>query len=172
MWRAAYFAARPFCIRLSFAKITGKEAGHEKEDFVLDDWLITCWRYIKANCDEKKQQKMGELLMHSLEYVVDPDESLLDMYLDVVSCFKAQTYLHLTITNCLKFFETNADKAKILILKIYELDANTSIEDLKSILSKFNDFGFGRDARTLLNMLTEKGEISNAQKEELARLLD
>ena len=144
----------------------------EKEDFFLDDWLIPCWRYIKNNCEVQKQQKLGELLMHSLEYVVDPDESLLDMYLDVVSCFKAQTYLHLTITNCLKFFETNAEKAKILILKIYELDANTSIEDLKSILSKFNDFGFSRDARTLLNMLTEKGEISNAQKEELARLLD
>lgn len=144
----------------------------EKEDFFLDDWLIPCWRYIKGNCDAKKQQKMGELIMHSLEYVVDPTEGLLDMYLDVANCFKEQTYLYLTITNCLKFFETNAEKAKKLILKICELDANTSIEDLKSILSKFNAFGFGRDARTLLNMLTEKGEISNAQKEELVKILE
>jgi hypothetical protein len=143
----------------------------EKDDFVLGDWLIPCWRYIKNNCDFQKQQKLGELLMHSLEYVVVPTEDLLDMYLDVVSCFGDQTYLYLTITNCLKFFEANATKTKELIQKIYSLDGYFPIDDLKTILSKFNEFGLGREARILLNMLTEKGEISNVQKEELVKML-
>ncbi len=144
----------------------------ERDDFVLDDWLIPCWRYIKNNCEVQKQQKLGELLMHSLEYIVDPTEALLDMYLDVVSCFGDRTHLYLTITNCLKFFETNATKAKEFILKIYALDGYFPVDHLKAILSKFNAFDFGRDARTLLNMLTEKGEISNAQKEELVKILE
>ena len=106
--------------------------------------------------------------MYSINNLSHPTENLLDMYLEILAYLDEKTFLSLKISKCLMFFDVNPDKAQKLIGKIYEFGGYHSFEDLKMVLKKFKEHGYGRKGNVLLNLLARMGEISNAQAEELA----
>lgn len=137
-----------------------------KESFVLDDWIIPCWKYIKSNYDQNTS-KLVELIIHSLEYIVEPTEELLEIYLEVIDSYDDKMSVYIKPNKCLPFFKVNASKAAKLLYEIYDIVAFVNEDDLKLTIGTLKEYNLSREASSLLNMLTEKGKISNAQKEKL-----
>ena len=144
----------------------------KKPDFVFDEWIPPCWEYIKNHYDNDKIGEYATTLLHSIEDVSLPTEAILDLYLEVASRCSPKSFFHLDYESVLAFFNINAEKTNQLIYSMLEMDTYIEDEKLRVIISKYKELGLTREARTLLNMLTKKGELSVAEKENLAKLLE
>lgn len=110
--------------------------------------------------------------LHSIEDVNSPTEAILDLYLEVASRCSPKSFFHLDYESVLAFFNINAEKTNQLIYSMLELDTYIEDETLRVIISKYKEIGLEREARDLLNMLTKKGGLSVAEKENMAKLLE
>ena len=144
----------------------------KKPEFNFEEWIPPCWEYIKQHYDNDKIGDFAITLLHSIDDLVSPSESVLDMYLEVVDCCSPQNFIYLDYERTLVFFDVNADKANRLIYSLLELDTYIKDEKLQVIISKYKEIGLEREARALLNMLTKKGELSTAEREHMAKLLE
>jgi hypothetical protein len=144
----------------------------KKSDFVFDEWIPPCWEYIKNHYDKDKIGEYAATLLHSIEDVNSPTEAILDLYLEVASRCSPKSFFHLDYESILAFFEINAEKTNQLIYSMLELDTYVEDEKLGVIIRKYKELGLTREARTLLNMLTSKGELSTIECESMAKLLE
>lgn len=144
----------------------------KKPDFVFDEWIPPCWEYIKNHYDNDKIGEYAATLLHSIEDVNSPTEAILDLYLEVASRCSPKSFFHLDYESVLAFFNINAEKTNQLIYSMLELDTYIEDETLRVIISKYKEIGLEREARALLNMLTKKGGLSVAEKENMAKLLE
>jgi hypothetical protein len=144
----------------------------KKPDFVFDEWIPPCWEHIKNHYDNDKIGEYAATLLHSIEDVNSPTEAILDLYLEVASRCSPKSFFHLDYESILAFFEINAEKTNQLIYSMLELDTYVEDEKLGVIIRKYKELGLTREARTLLNMLTSKGELSTIECESMAKLLE
>lgn len=143
----------------------------EKENFSFETYLIPCWAYIKSNYNTEKTKDFANLLMHSMDDMVLPTESILDMYLDIAENYLQPHSVHINHEKILLFFDLNKVKATRLIKTTLTHNGFIDIEKLKVILSKYKEYNLNRDASSLLNELSTNGIISNKDKENLAKIL-
>ena len=144
----------------------------KKTDFAFEQWLPRCWDYIKKHYDIVKIQNFAATLMHTIEDIITPTEDKLDLYLDVVSYCSPNEYIYLEHKGILPFFDVNAKKTVRLMRSIFECNTYIADESLQLIVRKYKEKNLEREACELLNMLATKGEISSAEKESIAKLLE
>lgn len=144
----------------------------QKENFNLLEWVAPCWEYIKENCKDSQLQKFAEDILHSVDAVSTPTEGLLNLYLDVVEYCNKKACVYAKIPSILLFFTVNPQKTSNLLYKIFSLDGYTNRDDLQLVLLKYKEYHLEREGRPLLNMLSQRGEISNQDKEKLAEIFN
>lgn len=84
----------------------------------------------------------------------------------------AKRSIHIKPIKLLPFLDVNKAKAHKLIQHILCHHGFIDTKDLEVIISNYKENELSREGSELLNMLTYNGEISNKQKEQLAKLLD
>ena len=94
---------------------------------------------------------------------------MLSVYTDIISKIKTKTYVYTNISAILSFFEIDVSKADDFICALLDLDLYLKKDNIKQILSKYKEHNLERKAAYILNTLSEKGEISNQEKEQLAK---
>ena len=144
----------------------------EKENFDAEKWLIPCWNHIRVKYTGEQLQEFARLLLHSVDDIKVHTEPLLDMYIDV-SAYCSQKYsVHISPTKLLPFFNISKSKSDTLLRYILDNRGFVVISELEEIIHKYKDNNLSREGRELLIMLASNGEISNQEKERLAKLLD
>lgn len=143
----------------------------EKDNFDFDSYLIPCWTYVKSNYDSENIRNFASLLIDTIDEVRFPTEDLLDMYIDIAEKYLEKYSVHLDLEKVLIFFDINKEKASKLIESILTFLGVVDIEKVEILISKYKEFNLNREARSLLNMLSTNGMISNKQKEHLAEML-
>ena len=142
----------------------------KKEEFVIEDWLIPCWKKVKDRHGDKKQE-YAETLLHSIEDVLVPNEKLLDLYLEVVMCCKRHAFVHVKIEKVLDFCNVDVDKALELAKYLVEINDFVDNDELIVFTQKCVEVNRRDNARELLNWLSDEGRISLSKKEEIAGIL-
>ena len=142
----------------------------KKEEFVLEEWLIPCWEKVKNKHRDKKQQ-YAETLLHSIENALVPNEKLLDLYLDAVSCCERHAVMHVEMDSVLEFCSIDADKALKLAQALIEINDFVGNDEITLYTQKCVEVNRRDNARMLLNWLSDEGRISLSKKEEIAKIL-
>ena len=143
----------------------------QKEKFDAEKWLIPCWKHIKTNYPPEKCQESSYLMLHSVDDINTYTEPLLNMYLDIVSLCSQKRSIHIKPIKLLPFLDVNKAKAHKLIQHILCHHGFIDTKDLEVIISNYKENELSREGSELLNMLTSNGEISNKEKERIAKLL-
>lgn len=143
----------------------------EKENFNFDSYLVPCWEYIKSHYSIEKATGFASLIMNSIDDITDPTETTLDMYIDITEKYLKKHSIHLDLEKILVFFDINKEKTSKLIESILTFLGVVDVKKIEIIISKYKELNLNREARSLLNMLSTNGIISNKQKECLAKML-
>ena len=143
----------------------------DQEDFIAEEWLNPCWEYIKENLADIKIQQFAALMCRTIDMIRKPTEKIMDMYIEAIGKCGEDVYLYLNLSKLSVFFDRCALKARILVEAILRRKGYIDIKNLRIIISKYKENDMDREAKILLNMLTEKGEISTKEREDLAQLL-
>ena len=100
-----------------------------------------------------------------------PNEKLLDLYLEAVSCCKRHTFVHVEMDRILEFCCIDADKTLKLAQALIEINDFVGNDELIVFTQKCVEVNRRDNARELLNWLSDEGRISLSKKEEIARIL-
>lgn len=142
-----------------------------KENFAIEEWLTSCWKYIKVNYDLLKQKQFAEMILHSIDDISEPTEVLLDLYIDVARHCNKSSSIYVQLSNVVVFFEVNKVKTFELISEIVEKVDFIDEDELEDIIKKCAEVGLGTKTRVLLNDLCDNGKISLNIRDELGKKL-
>lgn len=143
----------------------------EKENFDVEKWIVPCWNYIKTNHPDRLS-KVSVDYMHSINYIKDANETLLDTFCDAVKHIPKGSGFIAEINKILKFLTINVDKTSELLKQF--LFANFFIEDteLELMVNEYNKIkNCKRKCTVILNELCEEGIIDTKTKEKFASRL-
>lgn len=146
----------------------------EKDDFSLTEILPNCWKHIKTKHNNDNLQKFAELMLHSADDVVNPTETLLDLYIDITTSCSKKNWFYIKIEKVLKFFDVNSVKAFQFTKNFFLFDDFIHLDELVLLLQKYKDVGISNyrdDVYPFLNQLVTDGKITAAQREDLAKIV-
>ena len=144
----------------------------QKEKFDAEKWLVPCWKHIKTNYPPEKCQESSHLMLCTIDDINIYTEPLLDMYLDIISLCSQKRTIHIEPIKLLPFLDVNKEKAHKMIQHILCYHGFIETKDLEVIICNYKEKELSREGSELLNMLTSNGEISNIEKERIAKLLN